>query len=62
VESWDEVGRRCHAHLRKGAWVNIMGRLRVQKWQPKDSTEERKRTVLVANSVFHITSVNSGMP
>jgi hypothetical protein len=48
-------GRAAGAHLRKGcpstSWVS----LRVQKWQPKDSTEERS-TVLVADLGLHITN------
>jgi len=28
---------QCAAHLRKGAWVNVQGRLRTDSWLDKDT-------------------------
>jgi single-strand DNA-binding protein len=51
VEVWGKQAEQCGEYLAKGRQVYIEGRLKTDKWQDKQSGQERSRVKVVADSV-----------
>jgi single-strand DNA-binding protein len=50
VESWGKVAERCGDELAKGRGVRVVGRLKQDRWEDKDSSP-RSRVKIVAEHV-----------
>ncbi len=51
VEVWGKQAEQCGEYLSKGRQVYVEGRLKTDKWQDKQSGQERSRVKIVADSV-----------
>jgi single-strand DNA-binding protein len=51
VEVWGKQAEQCGEYLAKGRQVFVEGRLKTDKWQDKQSGQERSRVKVVAESV-----------
>ncbi len=51
ITVWGRQAETCASHLAKGRLVYIEGRIRTEKWQDKQSGQDRYRTKIVAESV-----------
>lgn len=51
VEVWGKQAEQCGEFLAKGRQVYVEGRLKTDKWQDKQSGQERSRVKVVADSV-----------
>ena len=51
VEVWGKQAEQCGEYLAKGRQVYVEGRLKTDKWQDKQSGQERSRVKVVADSV-----------
>jgi single-strand DNA-binding protein len=51
VEVWGKQAEQCGEYLSKGRQVFVEGRLKTDKWQDKQSGQERSRVKVVAESV-----------
>lgn len=52
VSVWGRRAEQAAELLRKGARVNVTGRLEEDRWTDKETGEERSKLRLVANDVF----------
>jgi len=51
VEVWGKQAEQCGEYLAKGRQVYVEGRLKTDKWQDKQTGQERSRVKVVADSV-----------
>jgi single-strand DNA-binding protein len=51
VVVWGKQAEACGEHLEKGRLVYIEGRLKTEKWQDKQTGQDRYRVKIVAESV-----------
>jgi single-strand DNA-binding protein len=51
VEVWGKQAEQCGEYLAKGRQVYVEGRLKTDKWQDKQSGQERSKVKVVAESV-----------
>ena len=51
VEVWGKQAEQCGEYLAKGRQVYVEGRLKTDKWQDKQSGQDRYRVKVVADSV-----------
>jgi single-strand DNA-binding protein len=51
VEVWGKQAEQCGEYLAKGRQVFVEGRLKTDKWQDKQSGQERSKVKVVAESV-----------
>ena len=51
VNAWGKLGEICLDYLKKGRLVFIEGRLRSERWEDKDTGEQRTLTVVVARNM-----------
>jgi len=51
VEVWGKQAEQCGEYLAKGRQVYVEGRLKTDKWQDKQSGQERSRVKVVAETV-----------
>jgi single-strand DNA-binding protein len=51
VEVWGKQAEQCGEYLAKGRQVYIEGRLKTDKWQDKQSGQERSKVKVVADTV-----------
>lgn len=56
VTAWDKTADLMHKYLRKGDPCLIEGRLEQEEWKDKNTGEQRKKIVLVAQSVKFLRS------
>ena len=49
IETWGKLAELCAAHLHKGRWVRVMGRLKQVQWQ--QDGKNRSRIYIVGESV-----------
>jgi single-strand DNA-binding protein len=62
VEVWGKQAELCGEYLAKGRQVYIEGRLKTDKWQDKQSGQERYRVKIVADSVRFLSSGGQRSP
>jgi single-strand DNA-binding protein len=60
VEVWGKQAELCGEYLAKGRQVYVEGRLKTDKWQDKQSGQERYRIKIVADSVRFLSSGGGG--
>jgi len=51
VEVWGKQAEQCGEYLAKGRQVYVEGRLKTDKWQDKQSGQERSKVKVVADTV-----------
>ncbi len=51
VEVWGKQAEQCGEYLSKGRQVYVEGRLKTDKWQDKQSGQERSKVKVVADTV-----------
>ncbi|WP_242394477.1 single-stranded DNA-binding protein [Anaeromyxobacter oryzisoli] len=51
VEVWGKQAEQCGEYLAKGRQVYVEGRLKTDKWQDKQSGQERSKVKIVAEAV-----------
>ncbi len=56
IEVWWKQAELCGEYLAKGRQVYIEGRLRTDKWQDKQTGQERSRVKIVAEAVRFLSS------
>ena len=60
VEVWGKQAEQCGEYLAKGRQVFVEGRLKTDKWQDKQSGQERSRVKVVADSVRFLGGRGAG--
>ncbi len=60
VEVWGTQAEQCGEYLAKGRQVYVEGRLKTDKWQDKQSGQERSRVKVVADSVRFLGGRGAG--
>ncbi len=60
VEVWGKQAEQCAEYLAKGRQVYVEGRLKTDKWQDKQSGQERSRVKIVADSVRFLGGGGAG--
>ncbi len=60
VEVWGKQAELCGEYLAKGRQVYVEGRLKTDKWQDKQSGQDRYRVKVVAESVRFLSSGGRG--
>lgn len=54
VDAWDRLAERCNTYLHKGSRVMIMGSLRTDSWEDRESGQRRSRTYVRAEQVLFL--------
>jgi single-strand DNA-binding protein len=54
--AWDKLGEICNQYLTKGTRVYVEGRLRTNKWQDKESGQDRYSTEVIASDMIILSS------
>jgi len=54
--AWDKLGEICNQYLTKGTRVYIEGRLRTNKWQDKETGQDRYSTEVIASDMIILSS------
>jgi single-strand DNA-binding protein len=62
VEVWGKQAEQCGEYLAKGRQVYIEGRLKTDKWQDKQSGQERSKVKVVADTVRFLGGRGAGGP
>jgi single-strand DNA-binding protein len=60
VEVWGKQAEQCGEYLAKGRQVYVEGRLKTDKWQDKQSGQERSKVKVVAESVRFLGGRGAG--
>jgi single-strand DNA-binding protein len=60
VEVWGKQAEQCGEYLSKGRQVYVEGRLKTDKWQDKQSGQERYKVKVVADTVRFLSSGAGG--
>ncbi|HET7753078.1 MAG TPA: single-stranded DNA-binding protein [Anaeromyxobacteraceae bacterium] len=60
VEVWGKQAEQCGEYLAKGRQVYVEGRLKTDKWQDKQSGQDRYRVKVVADTVRFLSSGGQG--
>jgi single-strand DNA-binding protein len=58
VEAWERLAEVCGNYLQKGRRVMVMGSLRTDNWQDKESGQPRSRTYVRAEEVIFLDGGN----
>ncbi len=58
VEAWERLAEICGNYLQKGRRVMVMGSLRTDNWQDKESGQPRSRTYVRAEEVIFLDGGN----
>ena len=56
IEVWNELADRAAAEITKGTRIQVIGRLRVDEWQDKQSGENRARHKITVDDLFRIAA------
>lgn len=62
VEVWGKQAEQCGEYLAKGRQVYVEGRLKTDKWQDKQSGQERSKVKVVADTVRFLGGRGAGGP
>ena len=54
--AWDKLGEICNQYLTKGTRVYVEGRLRTNKWQDKETGQDRYSTEVIASDMIILSS------
>src|SRR5512133_4362196 len=60
VEVWGKQAEQCGEYLAKGRQVYIEGRLKTDKWQDKQTNQERSKVKVVADTVRFLGGRGAG--
>ncbi len=60
VEVWGKQAEQCGEYLAKGRQVYVEGRLKTDKWQDKQSGQERSKVKVVADAVRFLGGRGAG--
>lgn len=60
VEVWGKTAEMCGEHLAKGRTVYVEGRIKTEKWQDKQSGQDKYRTKIVADAVQFLGGKGKG--
>ena len=60
VEVWGKQAEQCGEYLSKGRMVYVEGRLKTDKWQDKQTGQDRYKVKVVADSVRFLGGRGSG--
>jgi single-strand DNA-binding protein len=60
VEVWGKQAEQCGEYLSKGRQVFVEGRIKTDKWQDKQTGQERSRVKVVADSVRFLGGRGAG--
>jgi single-strand DNA-binding protein len=60
VEVWGKQAEQCGEYLAKGRQVYVEGRLKTDKWQDKQSGQERSKVKVVADTVRFLGGRGAG--
>ena len=60
VEVWGKQAEQCGEYLAKGRQVFVEGRLKTDKWQDKQSGQERSKVKVVADTVRFLGGRGAG--
>ena len=60
VEVWGKQAEQCGEYLSKGRQVYVEGRLKTDKWQDKQTGQDRSRVKIVADSVRFLGGRGAG--
>ncbi len=60
VEVWGKQAEQCGEYLAKGRQVYVEGRLKTDKWQDKQSGQERSKVKIVADTVRFLGGRGAG--
>ena len=58
VVAWDKLGEICNQYLTKGTRVYVEGRLRTNKWQDKETGQDRYSTEVIASDMIMLDGRN----
>ena len=58
--AWNKLGEICNQYLTKGSRVYIEGRVKTEKWQDKDTGENRYRTTYIVGEMIILDGRNQG--
>lgn len=50
-QAWSSLGTTCNKYLSKGSQVLVVGHLRTESWETKDTHEKRSKLVVVCKDV-----------
>lgn len=51
IEAWDKSAEILQNYVSKGKSFGVTGRIKMQKWQDRDSGEERQKMSIVADRI-----------
>ncbi|MFQ3630409.1 single-stranded DNA-binding protein [Roseiflexus sp.] len=54
VEAWEKLSDQCMRYLHKGSRVRVVGSLRTQSWEDKETGQRRYKTFVRANEVLFL--------
>jgi single-strand DNA-binding protein len=60
VEVWGKQAEQCGEYLAKGRQVYVEGRLKTDKWQDKQTNQERSKVKVVADTVRFLGGRGAG--
>jgi single-strand DNA-binding protein len=60
VEVWGKQAEQCGEYLSKGRQVYVEGRLKTDKWQDKQTGQDRYRVKIVADNVRFLSAGGQG--
>jgi len=50
IKLFDKLAERCEKYLEKGHLVGVIGKIREESWEDKETKQKRFATVIVANN------------
>ena len=56
VTVWDKQAENCAQYLSKGSSVGVVGRLKMDTWEDKDTGSKRSRIGVIASNVQFLSS------
>ncbi len=56
VDVWGIVAENCAKYLNKGSKVGVVGRLKQESWEDKESGKKRSKILVVASNVQFLNS------
>lgn len=59
VDVWGVVAENCAKYLSKGSKVGVVGRLKQESWEDKESGKKRSKILVVASNVQFLNSKGS---
>ena len=60
VVAWDKLGEICNQYLTKGTRVYVEGRMRTNKWQDKETGQDRYSAEGIASDMMFLSQPRDG--